>query len=170
MRDAWAAVTAAWEPLIARARALPPALLDDQVDTEWSFLQTLRHLVFCVDAWLLRAVVLDPSPYSPLGITHDEMGDETPVPLDHDAHPSLDEVLAVRAERVAAMTAYVAALTDERLQETTEPVPEPGYPASEAYPVRRCLRAVIHEDHLHRLFAERDLAVLEARAAPAPPA
>jgi hypothetical protein len=29
--------------------------------------------------------------------------------------------------------------------------------------VRRCLRAVVHEEWLHRLYAERDLAVLEHR-------
>jgi len=164
VRDAWAAVTAAWEPVVARARALPPALLDEQVDTEWSFLQTLRHLVFCTDAWVLRAVLGDPSPFSPLGLAHDEMTDETPVPLDPDAHPSLDEVLAVRAERVGAVTRFLADLTDEGLADATEPVTEPGYPESVAYPVRRCVGAVVWEEYLHRQYAERDLAVLEARS------
>jgi len=168
VRDAWAAVTSAWEPLVARARALPPALLDEQVDTEWSFLQTLRHLVFCVDAWVLRAVLGDPAPYSPLGLAHDEMGEDTPVPLDPDAHPSLDEVLAVRAGRVAAVTRLLEDLTDDALDGTTEPVTAPGYPESVAYPVRRCLRAVVWEDYLHRQYAERDLAVLEARVAGVP--
>lgn len=41
---------------------------------------------------------------------------------------------------------------------------EPGYPESVAHPVRRCLRAVVWKGYLHRPFAERDLAVLEARS------
>ena len=45
----------------------------------------------------------------------------------------------------------------------TEPVLEVGYPASEAYPVRRALGAIVNEEWLHREYAERDLAVLEQR-------
>jgi hypothetical protein len=42
-------------------------------------------------------------------------------------------------------------------------VPPPGYPPAGSYPVRRCLRAIVNEEWLHRLYAERDLAVLEQR-------
>jgi hypothetical protein len=56
-------------------------------------------------------------------------------------------------------------LTDERLDEMTRPVLEPGYPESESFPVRRCLGAVLNEEWLHREYAERDLAVLEGRRA-----
>ena len=82
-----------------------------------------------------------------------------------DARPSLDEILAVRAERMATVARVLGELTDERLDGMTEPVLEPGYPASESFPVRRCLGTVINEEWLHREFAERDLAVLEARSA-----
>lgn len=44
----------------------------------------------------------------------------------------------------------------------TEPVTEPGYPALKSFPVRRCLRAILNEEWQHRLYAERDLAVLES--------
>ncbi len=39
-----------WDELIERARGLDPALLHESVDGEWSFIETLRHLVFATDA------------------------------------------------------------------------------------------------------------------------
>jgi len=164
-RRAWAAVCAGWEPTIERARQLPEAALHERVDHERSFLQTLRHLVFCVDAWLLRAVLGELSPYWPAGVQHDEMGADTPVPIDPHADPDLDEVPAVRAVRHARVDDFLVAVTDEQLAGTTTPVGSPGYPPDVAYPVARCLGAVVQEEFLHRTFAERDLAVLEARAA-----
>jgi hypothetical protein len=56
-------------------------------------------------------------------------------------------------------------LTDDRLEEMTQPVLEPGYPEPESFLVRRCLGAVVNEEWLHREYAERDLAALEARPA-----
>lgn len=53
--------------------------------------------------------------------------------------------------------------TDDVLAGSTQPSPGQGYPAADSYPVRRCLRAVVIEEWLHRLYAERDLAVLESR-------
>ena len=53
--------------------------------------------------------------------------------------------------------------TDARLSGTTEPVIAPGYPEEESFAVRRCLQTVLSEEWEHRLYAERDLAVLEAR-------
>jgi hypothetical protein len=91
------------------------------------------------------------------------MGDVPGVPNDAAARPTLDEVLAVRADRVAAVREVLAGLTDERLAGDTIAVDAPGYPPPQAYPVRRCLRAVVNEEWLHRLYAERDLDVLERR-------
>ena len=39
-----------------------------RVDGEWSTIETLRHLVFAVDAWFRRGVLGVESPYTPLGI------------------------------------------------------------------------------------------------------
>jgi hypothetical protein len=41
--------------------ALDPALLHESVAGEWSFTETLRHLVFATDAWVRRAVLGDPA-------------------------------------------------------------------------------------------------------------
>jgi hypothetical protein len=165
-RRAWEVVVRRWNAAVQRARALPEDLLHERVDGEWSFIETLRHLVFATDAWVLRAVLGAPVPYHPLGLAHSEMPVDTPaVPHHPDARPSLDEVLAVRAERMAIVAQVLDELTAERLDEMTEPVLEPGYPESVAFPVRRCLKTVVNEEWLHREYAERDLAVLEARSA-----
>jgi hypothetical protein len=155
---------------VQRARALPEDLLHERVDGEWSFIETLRHLVFVTDAWVLRAVLGDPAPYHPLGLPATEMPVDTPfAPHDPEARPSLDEVLALRGDRMETVARLLAALTDERLGQSTEPVLEPGYPESEAYPVRRCLGAVVNDEWLHREYAERDMAVLEQLVAQPPP-
>jgi DinB family protein/pentapeptide repeat protein len=165
-REAWDILERLWQQTNERARRFDPALLDERVDGEYSFIETHRHLVFATDAWIKRAILGEPAPWHPLGLPHDEMPDDLPVPRDLTARPSLDEVLALRADRMATMRQVLADLTDERLAGMTEPVIEPGYPESESFPVRRCLGAIVNEEWEHRLFAERDLAILESRGTP----
>ncbi|HET9944006.1 MAG TPA: DinB family protein [Actinomycetes bacterium] len=166
-REAWTVLERLWAGTVERARRLPEDQLHERVDREWSFVQTLRHLSFATDAWVRRALLGEPDPWHPLDLPHDDMADSPPVPRDYDARPSLDEVLALRADRMATVRAVVDGLTDQRLDAMTEPVTEPGYPAPESYPVRRVLRTILNEEWLHRQFAERDLAVLESRTPPA---
>jgi len=162
-REAWAIIERVWPPTIERAKGLPPELLHERVADEYSFIETLRHLVFATDAWVRRAILGLPEPYSPLGLPHDEMEPEPSVPNDRDARPSLEEMLALRADRMRTVHDLIATLTDDVLEGQTDPVPPPGYPPAGSYPVRRCLRAIVNEEWLHRLYAERDLAVLERR-------
>jgi hypothetical protein len=56
-------------------------------------------------------------------------------------------------------------LTDESLDGQAEAVEGPGWPEPGSYLVKRCLLTVLNEEWQHRLYAERDLAVLEARTA-----
>jgi hypothetical protein len=159
-REAWAALERLWAGTVERARSLPAEQLHARVDGEWSFVETLRHLVFATDAWIGRAALGDPAPWHPLGLPHDEMPDSPPVPRDRDARPGLEEILVARAERQAMVREYFGGLTDDQLTTSTTPVEGPGYPASESYALTRCLRAVVQEEWLHRLYAERDLDVL----------
>ena len=62
-----------WAGTVNRARELDPALLHESVAGEWSFIETLRHLVFATDAWIRRAMLGDPSPWDPLDLPWDEM-------------------------------------------------------------------------------------------------
>jgi hypothetical protein len=162
-RQAWQILEQRWEQTIARAATLSPQQLHERVDGEWSFVETLRHLVFGIDAWVRRAVQGDPRPWHPLDLPHDEMPDLPQVPRDRSVRPPLPQILAVYADRVAGVRELLAGLTDEQLASTTTPVTEPGYPEPESFPVRRCLGAVVSESWEHRLYAERDLDVLTSR-------
>lgn len=169
-REAWDVVERLWSGTVERARTFPPEQLHESVDGEWSFIETLRHLVFATDVWVRRALLGDPEPWDALDLPHDDMPDSPPVPRDRDARPSLDEVLTLRADRMATVRHVLDRLTDEELAGTTEPVTAPGYPEPESYAVTRILRTVLNEEWHHRLYAERDLAALDSgpREATAP--
>jgi uncharacterized damage-inducible protein DinB len=162
-REAWDVVDRLWEQTIARARRLDPELLHESVDGEWSFTQTLRHLIFATESWVHRVVLGDPAPWHPLSLPWDEMPDMPGVPRDRDARPPLDVVLELRRDRMATVRRVVDGLTEETLAADSVPVEAPGWPRSRSYPVRECLLIVLNEEWEHRLYAERDLAVLEAR-------
>jgi hypothetical protein len=162
-REAWDILERLWQRSVERARGMTPELLHERVDGEWSFIQTLRHLVFATDAWVRRAILGQSSPWDPLDLPHDEMPDEPSVPRDPDARPSLDEVLALRADRMRTVRQVITELTDVKLAAMTEPVTEPGYPEQDSFAVRRCLEIVLDEEWEHRLYVERDFDVLESR-------
>jgi hypothetical protein len=162
-REAWDILERLWQQTVARARGMAPELLHERVDEEWSFIETLRHLVFATDAWVKRAILGDPAPWDPLDLPNDGMHSEPSIPNNREARPSLDEVLAPRADRMATVRQVLAGLTDAKLAGRTVPVTEPGYPEPESFPVRRCLQAVLSEEWEHRLYAERDLDLLQAR-------
>jgi len=162
-REAWEVVERLWADTVERARRLDPALLHESVDGEWSFIETLRHLVFATDSWVRRAMLGEPSPWDPLDLPWDEMPDTPGVPRDRDVRPSLDRVLELRRDRMATVREVVDGLTDESLQGETTPVEGPGWPESRSYPVRECLLCILNEEWEHRLYAERDLDALEQR-------
>jgi uncharacterized protein YjbI with pentapeptide repeats len=163
-REAWDILERLWQRTVERARGMAPEPLHERVDGEWSFIETLRHLVFATDAWVKRAILGEPSPWDALDLPHDEMPDEPSIPRDRGARPSLDTVLALRKDRMATVRQVIADLTDEKLAGMTEPVVEPGYPQPQSFAVRRCLQAIVNEEWEHRLYAERDLDVLESRS------
>jgi hypothetical protein len=159
-REAWDIVERLWDGTVQRARGLDPDVLHESVDGEWSFIETVRHLVFATDAWVRRAILGDPSPWDPLDLPWDEMRDTPGIPRDREVRPSLDEVLGLRRDRMATVRAVVDGLTEESLAAHTEPVEGPGWPPPESFPVRDCLLVVLNEEWHHRKFAERDLDAL----------
>jgi uncharacterized protein YjbI with pentapeptide repeats len=163
-REAWDILERLWAGTVERARALPQAALHESVDGEWSFIETLRHLAFATECWLYRAILGDPSPWAPLSLPWDGMPDTEGVPRDRAARPSLDEALALRLDRQAAVRRYVDTLDDATLASDTVPVEGPGWPEPRSYPVRECLLTLLNEEWWHRQFALRDLAQLEQRA------
>ncbi|GAA1984668.1 DinB family protein [Amycolatopsis minnesotensis] len=162
-REAWAVLERLWYGTVERARGLDPVLLHESVGGEWSFIETLRHLVFVTDAWVRRAILGDPAPWDALGLPWDEAPELPGVPWDRSARPSLDTVLALRRDRMATVREVIGGLTEQSLAADTEPVEGPGWPEPGSHPVRECLRCVLNEEWEHRLYAERDLDALFAR-------
>lgn len=162
-RTAWDIVQRRWDDTVARARGFDGALLHESVDGEWSFIETLRHLVFATDAWVTRAILGEPAPWHALGLPWDEMPDTPGVPRDRAVRPTLDEVLALRRDRVSTVRGVLEGLTDDFLAGATEPVEGPGWPPPRSFPVRQCLLILLNEEWHHRQFAERDLDVLQKR-------
>ncbi len=160
LRQAWAAVEDSWAATTARARTLPEPLLHRQVDGDWSFVETLRHLIFATDCWLFRAVRQEPHPYHPWGIAGPWLLDPEALGLDPTADPRLGEVLEVRQGRLAAVRETFAALTSEELDRVTTPPPTPGHPPSIPHVVAQCLHEILNEEWWHHRYAERDLDAL----------
>jgi hypothetical protein len=101
--------------------------------------------------------------WDPLDLPWDEMRDTPGVPRDRAVRPPLETVLALRRDRMCTVRELVDGLTDASLNASTEPVEGPGWPPPRSFPVRECLLVVLNEEWEHRLYAERDLAALEAR-------
>jgi len=160
-RAMWDTIEQLWSATTARARELPEAALHDRVDEEWSFAETLRHLIFITDAWARRTVLDEPNPYHPIGLTQTAYpaAEAAALGIDVGANPSLDEVLAVRAGRMAVVRGILDGLTDADLGRMCPRSPAAGYPEEER-PVGECLSVVMEEECEHHRFATRDLAVL----------
>ena len=101
----------------------------------------------------------DPKPWHPFDLPWDEAPGWEDVPWDREMQPSLDEVLAVRAERRALIHGVLHGLTQNELDRVVSPIAN-GHPP-ETVPVAQCLRVVLNEEWEHRLYAERDLTVIE---------
>ena len=152
-------VDAFWAPTIERVRGLPEDLRYERVSDEWSFVETLRHLVFVYDGWFGRAVRGEAEPYHPLGLTASFL-DPADFGIDPDLRPALEDVLAARRERQQQVRDHVRALDDEGL---TAPVPTHGvlgFPPEEERSTLDCLRIIFDEEWAHHGFAVRDLDVL----------
>jgi hypothetical protein len=163
VRAIWDTIERLWAQAAERAGRLPEAALDQQVNEEWSFAQTLRHLVFITDAWASRTVLDEEMPYHPLGLPQSwyPAADAAALGIDVTAQPGYDEILAARAGRMAVMRRIVVGLTDAGLGRLCPRSPAPGYPDEERT-VIDCIAVVMDEEIEHHRFAVRDLAVLEA--------
>ncbi len=165
LRSIWDGIEDVWAAATERAQRLPESARQDRVDGEWSFVETMRHLIFAADAWVSRTILAEPMPYHRLGIPHSEYpaADCAAIGLEPDAQPSFKLVAAIRADRMATIRGVLDSLTDDDLDRMCTQAPTPDFP-DERHTVRQCLRTVMNEECEHHRYATRDLAVLESRA------
>jgi len=159
LAEAWALIEQTWQNTVELAKALPEERLNERVDDEWSFAETLRHLVMATDCWLRRMVKGIERPYHRWGLAGSWLSDPVAWGLDPAAQPSLDEVVAVRAERMAEVKATIAALTADELERVCAPPATPGHPTS-PHTVLECLHVILNEEWEHNRYAVRDLHAL----------
>jgi hypothetical protein len=163
VRAMWDTIERLWAQAVERAGRLPAAALTAHVSEEWSFAQTMRHLIFIIDAWASRTVLDEERPYHPLGLPQSwyPAADAAALGIDLTAQFGYAEILAARADRMAVMRRIVADLADVDLGRLCHRSPAPGYPDEERT-VIDCIGVVLEEEIEHYRFAIRDLAVLEA--------
>ena len=161
-RDAWDIVERRWATTVSGPAASTRRCCTSRSTASGPSSRRLRHLAFATDAWVGRAILGNPSPWHPLELPWDGMPDTPGIPRDRSVRPSLDEVLALRHDRMATVRRVIDGLTDESLAAHTEPVEGDSWPPSRSFEVRECLLIVLNEEWHHRLFAERDLDHLEA--------
>jgi hypothetical protein len=164
LRAAWDELERLWDETLARAGELPEPALQERVDGEWSFVETLRHLAFAVDTWINGWLHARPDPFSPLGVPPTDLGPDEwrTIGLDPDARPTYGEAVALFADRRELVRAALSEVTDARLGEVRTGTPVPAW-GEESHDVGECLRVVLEEHCEHRRFAERDLTALAAR-------
>ena len=141
---------------------MPPGTVDVSVAGEWTFAQTLRHLVLATDVWLRRAILGVEQPFHRIGLAGGD-GDEDR--LDRSVFateaPSYAEVLEARAGRVEMVRDFLATITaDEHTGARANPW-APAYPET----TRSCLHVILEEEWEHYRFAVRDLDAITGTAA-----
>ena len=156
MRDAWVALEDEWSKTVTQAEALPEEALHESVNDEWSFVQTLRHLVFAMDKWFTAPVLGEP--FHPIGLPNSGSVDFPWPGLDYALTPSVSEVLAVRADRAKRLRDFLVSVSTADFTRPVE-VLENG-----TNPVQECIYTVFEEEFWHNRYARRDLALLEAAA------
>lgn len=162
LRAAWESLQGTWAALVERAETMPAGTVEHSVDGEWTFSQTLRHLVLATDSWFGKAVLGLEHPFHPLGQPRAGAEDDgLDLSLFATTAPPFDEVLAAREDRVAMMRGFLATVTPEVLAEERANPWNPEYPET----VLGCVQVVLEEEWEHLRYAGRDLDALAAPAA-----
>ncbi len=163
LRAAWAALEAAWAAALARVATMPAGTVDMSVGGEWSFAQTLRHLVLATDMWLGRAILELEQPFHAIGLTDTSTAEDA---LDRSvfatATPSYAEVLEIRAGRVAMVRDFLATATPDVL---AAPRKNPHDPEGQETTLS-CLHVILEEEWEHHRYAVRDLDAIETTNEP----
>src|SRR5215469_14070020 len=152
LRAAWAALQRAWSAMFERVAAMPADTVDVSVGGEWSFAQTLRHLVLATDKWLGGAILEREQPFHPIGLL--APGAEVAgvdVSIFATAEPSYAEVLQARASRLAMVRDFLATVTSDVLAAPRKNPDDPGHQVT----TLSCLHVIFEEEWEHLRYALR---------------
>jgi hypothetical protein len=148
-----------WE----RARRLSEEQRYQRVDEEWSVVETVRHLVFAVDAWIGRAVLGRDDPFDPIALPPTFLPPSAPgMTCDPDARPSFEEALKVWKEREAEIRDIVNELTPGELERPITTKGDGYPPAGHQTQVIGPLWTIIEESWWHNFFMNRDMDAIDA--------
>ena len=162
LRAAWAALERTWSATLERVAAMPAGTVDVSVDGEWSFAQTLRHLVVATDMWLGRAILEIEQPFHPIGLVDSRTEEDgLDMSIFATATPSYSEVLETRAGRVAMVRDFLATVKPDVLAATRKNPHNPDYQET----TLSCLHVILGEEWEHNRYAVRDLDAIEAKNA-----
>jgi hypothetical protein len=161
LRAAWAALERTWSAMLERVAAMPAGTVDISVGGEWSFAQTLRHLVLATDMWLGRAILELEQPFHPIGLADARTEVDG---LDVTARPSYAEVVEARAGHVAMVRDFLASVTPAELAAARENPHNPKYPET----TLSCIHVILEEEWEHCRYAARDLDAIKAQRDDAP--
>lgn len=158
LREGWRQLRDDWARTAERVRSMPEGSEHRGVDGEWSMVETLRHLVFVHDSWFRRCVLGLTEPFTAMGLGPPVVMEQEGLGPDGSARPSLDEVLAVRAQQASGIEAWLSDVTPDQLAQTA-PVPDDDRwpPYAKGRTVRQCLGTVLNEEWAHHGFCVRDL-------------
>jgi hypothetical protein len=160
LRAAWIMLEHTWAATLERVAAMPAGTVDVSVDGEWSFAQTLRHLVMATDAWLGRSILGIEQPFHPLGQPNAEYEtDGNDMSVFTTGTPPYAEVLEVRAGRVTMVRDFLTTVTSDEL---AEPRRNPWAPEHQET-ILSCLHVILREEWEHHRYAVRDLETIEAK-------
>ena len=161
LRTAWAALEQTWAATLERAAAMPPGTVDISVEGEWSFAQTLRHLVLATDTWLRWGILEIDQPFHPLGLAGPGAEEDgLDMSIFTTDPPTYEQVLAIRAGRAAMVRDFLATVTAEELTVTRKNPWAPQYPET----TLSCLHVILEEEWEHLRYAVRDLDTIESRS------
>ncbi|MDG4824704.1 DinB family protein [Asanoa sp. WMMD1127] len=159
LRAAWAALERAWATTMDRAAAMPAGSVDVSVDGEWSFAQTLRHLVLATDTWLRRGILEVEQPFHPVGLAGPHAAEDgLDMSVFTTTTPSYAEVVDARAGRVAMVRDFLATVTPDDLAAKRRNPWAPDEPET----TLSCLHVILEEEWEHLRYAQRDLDAVAA--------
>jgi DinB superfamily/Pentapeptide repeats (8 copies) len=150
VRSTWSRLMAEWEKLYAHVDDLSESVLMQSVNGEWSFRDTLRHMLFVHDKWF-NWPLGNQRTFSPIGLPNTGSQGGAWPGLDLASNPTYAETLIERRAQTQSFSKFVDNLNLAELPDTSA-VLENG-----DMPTIMCVHAILEEEFEHLRYAWRDI-------------